>query len=117
MAEASRSYFDRLNRRQIDATTAEAILAEVVYVLTSGVLYDLAREDVRDKLRVLLQLNGWALPDRPTWLRALDLYRDWPRLSFPDCLALAHVEVKRLRAVISFDRALSRVPGIVREEP
>lgn len=100
-----------------EATTSEAIIAEVVFTLTSKNLYALDRQRVHDLVQPIIELKGLRLPDRAVFLRALSLFVAHRAISFPDALAAAHVEVRGYDAILSFDRGFDRVAGIRRDEP
>ena len=92
-------------------TTSDAVLAEVVFVLTSKRGYGRERADVAQRLRVLLSLKGCRSPLRRSWLRALDIWETRNALSFVDALAAAHVEQSG-DELGTFDQALRKHPGI-----
>src|SRR5437867_3085655 len=71
------------------ATLPEAVLVETVQVLSSKRLYNVSREEIRTRLGVVLRLRGVKLPQKRTYLRALDLCVEYARLSFVDALCVA----------------------------
>jgi predicted nucleic acid-binding protein len=99
------------------ATTCEAVICEVVYVLASRVSYNLPRVDIQARLAPALGLSGLKLSHRSTYLRALDLYVNHPALDFEDALCVAHMERAGISEIESYDRDFDRVPGITRHEP
>lgn len=107
----------RLRSGEEEATTSEAIIAEIVFTLVSKKLYALNRRQVHDLLQPIIELKGLRLPDRGVFLRALSLFVAHRALSFPDALAAAHVETRGYDAVLSFDRGFDRIPGMRRDEP
>lgn len=118
-AEACRALFQRLDRRAEQATTSEAVLAEVVYVLSarSGVGYGLAPAEVAGRLKPLLSVAGLRLAHKRWLNRALDLYAAQPFLDFEDALSLAHMERQGLTVATSYDRDFDKIPGVTRQEP
>jgi len=116
-AERVAALLHRLRNGEEEATTSEAIIAEVVYTLMSKNLYALDRQQVHDLLQPIIELKGLRLSDRGVFLRALSLFAAHRTLSFPDALAAAHVETRGYDAVLSFDRDFDRIPGIRRDEP
>lgn len=102
------------NRRLV--TTTEAVLAEVVYVLSSTALYNVARPVIRQRLTDILALPGLRLANKSVYRRALDLYAS-VNLDFTDCLIVARMEHAKLTDVLSFDRGFEKIPGITRVEP
>jgi len=97
-------------------TTSEAVIVEVVYVLSSRALYNLPRTDIRFHLTNIISLRGLKLPHKRTYLRALALYAG-TNMDFVDALNVAHMERQRIATIVSFDRDFDSVPGIHRREP
>jgi predicted nucleic acid-binding protein len=116
-AKAAIALFERLARGQETATTVEAILAEVCYVLSSRAHYHLNPSEIAQRLRPLLLLRGLKLPHKRTHLEALELWSANPFLDFEDALLAAHARRLRLSSITSFDTDFDRLPGVVREEP
>lgn len=98
------------------ATTAEAVIAEVVYVLSSKTLYNVPRPTIRQRLIAIIDLPGLRLPNKPIYRRALDLYAT-TNLDFVDCVVVAQMERAKLTRLLSFDRDFDTIPGITRVEP
>ncbi len=115
-AQACFDLFLRAERNEIKLTTSEAVIAEVVYVLSSKQLYNLPREQIRGLLRPLLSLPGLKLAPRRMYLRALDLYATYP-IDFEEALLVAQMERQKVTEVYSYDRDLDQVDGITRLEP
>ena len=97
-------------------TTTEAVVAEVVFVLSSKRLYNLPREKIRELLYPLLKLPGLRLPQRKTLLRALDLYVSY-QTDFEDALVVAQMERQKISELYSYDREFDDMSGITRLEP
>lgn len=116
-SEACLRLFQRVQRGQETVTTTEAIVAEVVYVLSSPSLYRLAHDEVAARLRPLLSLRGLRLPHKRTYSRALDLYATHGFLDFEDALAVAHMEREGISEIVSYDKDFDRVAGVTRSEP
>jgi predicted nucleic acid-binding protein len=115
-AQACFELFQQAEANEISLTTTEAVIAEVVYVLSSTRLYNLEYGEIRARLYPLLSLKGLRLPDRQTILRALDLYVAY-RVDFEDALVVAHMERQKINEVYSYDRAFDRVSEVKRLEP
>ncbi len=115
-AEACLRLFQDAQRNQVTLVTSEAVVAEVVYVLSSKELYDLAREEIRRRLYPLLSLPGLKLPYRKMYLRALDLYFTFS-LDFEDAIIVAQMERQKIKEIYTYDRDFDRVPGVKRLEP
>ena len=119
-AKAKNCYelFRRVQRGEEELTTCEAIVAEVVYVLSSPRLpYRLNHGEIRARLLPILTLRGLRLPQRRLCLRALDVYATSPSLDFENALAVAHMERHEITEIVSYDRDFDRVAGLRRTEP
>jgi len=115
-ARACLELFQRAARGEVALFTTETIVAEIVYVLSSPRLYNLTREDIRQRLMPLLTLSGLRMPNRWVALRAMELYESEP-VDFEDALAVAHMEQQDIETIISYDRDFDRFPQIIRREP
>jgi predicted nucleic acid-binding protein len=113
---ASLALFKRAERGEVDLVTSEAIVAEVVYVLSSNVLYKLVRADIVKLLKPMLDIRGLKIDRKPDVLAALNLY-ETSRLDFEDCLAIAHSMRRTKGRIYSYDRDFDRVSGVQRLEP
>lgn len=116
-ATACYQLLHRVDLGQEQVTTCEAVIAETVYVLSSRSTYNLSRSSIRERLRPILTLAGLRLPEKRTYLLALDLYVAHPKLDFEDALIVAHMHDGDIQEVISYDGDFDRVPGIRRIEP
>ena len=116
--QATRAYhvFQQLETGQQTAVMCEGVLVEAVQVLSSKRLYNVPRQDIRTHLSTIIQLQGLKLPNKRTYLRALDLYAS-TTLDFVDVLIVAHMERSKIRSVLSFDHGFANLPGITRTEP
>ena len=117
-AQACYQLFQRVQRGEEELATCEAIVAEVVYVLSSPRLpYRLDHAQIRARLLPILTLRALKLPHKLVCLRALDVYASSGRLDFEDALAVAHMERRGTREIVSYDRDFDRVAGLRRVEP
>jgi predicted nucleic acid-binding protein len=115
-AQACYQLFLSAQRNEVALTTSEAVIAEVVYVLSSKQLYNLPREQIRALLYPLLTLRGFKLSGREIYLRALDVYAS-SDLDFEDAIAVAHMERHQLSEIYSYDRHFDQMSGLTRLEP
>ena len=115
-AQACYQLFLSAQRNEVALTTCEAVIAEVVYVLSSKQLYNLPREQIRALLYPLLTLRGLKLSGREVYLRALDVYAT-SDLDFEDAIAVAHMERHQLSEIYSYDRHFDQMSGLTRLEP
>lgn len=116
--KAARAYelLQRIEQGTQRATTTEAVLTEIVYVLSAKRLYNLPRPIIRQRLTELLDLRGLRLRHKPVYRRALDLYAS-TGLDFEDCVIVGQMEHERLTRLASFDTGCDGIPGITRIEP
>ena len=113
---ACSALFARVGRGDAAITTSEAVLAEVLYVLTSPRQYGLTPADAAALLELILAMRGLRLPGKRLYRRALDLFVTYPGLGFEDALTVAPLQQTGQR-LLSYDADFDGVPGIVREEP
>ncbi len=117
-AAASYQLFQRVQHGEEELFTCEAVVSEVVYVLSSPQSsYRLTHEEIRDRLLPLLTLRGLRFPQKQVCIRALDIYAGAPFLDFEDALAVAHMQNVGATEIVSYDRDFDRIPGITRVEP
>lgn len=116
-AAACRRFWQQIAQGQETAATAEAVIAEVCYVLSSPRLYHVSHVEITARLRPLLSLRGLKLPHKRSFLRALELYALHTFLDFEDALEVAHMERLGLQDILSYDTDFDRVPGVQRVEP
>ena len=117
-AEACYRLFQRVKSGEEELYTCEAIITEVVYVLSSSrAPYRLGHEEIRSRLVPILTLRGLRLPQKRIYLQALDLYAAFPFLDFEDALAAAHMEHRGIAEIVSYDKDFDRLPGVERVEP
>jgi predicted nucleic acid-binding protein len=117
-AQAKRAYalFQEVEHGTRQVTTADIVLAEVVYVLASKALYHLPRADIKAKLTTILSLTGFVLPGKRTWKRALELYAA-TTLDLADAYLAAISERSHDKTIISFDRDFKNLTGVTYREP
>lgn len=93
---------------------ADLVVAECVYVLES--FYEVERGRVAELMRAAIALPSISVTDRPTLLRALEVY-ELERLDFAEAYLVAAAETTGVGAVLSFDRAIDRVATVDRIAP
>ncbi len=107
----------RLDSGDEEVEMSEAVMSEVVYVLSSRSHYSLTHEDIRARLVPVISLRGLRLPNKAIYRRALDIFVDVPALDFEDALNVAYMQSKGITELYSYDRGFDRIPGITRIEP
>jgi predicted nucleic-acid-binding protein len=106
-------FFERAARGEETFITTEAVIAEVLYVLTSRHLYAFSREDAYDSVTRLLTLSGCRIENPQDVLSALGTWRDTVSISFVEALCLTIARQRRLD-LVTFDTALARAAGTQR---
>jgi predicted nucleic acid-binding protein len=111
--DVAAALFEAIERGDEQATTSEAVLAEVAFVLASKRQYHLSPETIAAYLGPIIRLPGLHLPRgrKRLYLRALDIWVTKPRLGFVDALTAATVEESDVR-LATFDRDFSALPGV-----
>ena len=94
---------------------ADVAICEVVFVLSKR--YKSERVDVRDAMVPLIGLPSVVLPGKRMMIEAFDLWVREAGLSFVDCYQLCLARQLGLSGVITFDKKMSRLPGVERIEP
>ncbi len=88
-------------------------LGEVVFVLASR--YRLSRTEIANALEPIVNLEGFLVPDKDRYMRALDLYGT-TITHFGDACACAAALEECEGRLLSFDKGLSGVDGVQRTE-
>lgn len=115
-AEACFELFQKAKLGEEALTTSETVIGEVVFVLSAKDLYNLPRDEIRNRLYPLFSVPGLKLRHRKMYLRALDLYTAHP-IDFEDALIIADMEHRSIKEVYSYDRELDRAATVKRLEP
>lgn len=115
-AQACFELFKKAEKNEITLITTEAVISEVVYVLSSKRLYNLSHSEIRSLLYPILSLKGLKLANRKMYLRTLDLYATYS-LDFEDCLVVAQMERQNITEIYTYDRDFDRISNITRLEP
>jgi predicted nucleic acid-binding protein len=105
----------RIARGEETVRLADTVVFEAVFTLER--FYRVPRSAIRDALQPILHLPGVILPGKTAYSRVFDLYVGSAGLSFADCFQIVLAQRLNLRSIISFNRAIDRVPGVTREEP
>jgi len=114
MAARASALFHDIAAGIITVTVEDIVLAEVVWTLRS--FYRVERIRIADQLIELIADDNIVNSDKPSLSLALTLYRQY-NLGFADAILAARSLTQGDTEIISFDRGISRVPGVVRREP
>jgi len=96
--------------------TCEAVIAEVIYVLSSPSLYNLPRDKTSSLLLPIINLKGIKLPQKRLYIKALDIYSS-KNIDFEDALIVAYMERRKIKEIYSYDRDFDKVEELKRLEP
>ncbi len=117
-AEACYQLLQRASRGVETLLTCEAIITEVVYVLSSKrAPYKLTHDEIRSRLTPIIAIRGLRLPQKHIYINALNIYAEHRSFDFEDALAFAHMQHEGITEIISYDRDFDLVPDIQRVEP
>jgi predicted nucleic acid-binding protein len=116
-ARATRALFQRIRRGAEIGATSEAVVAEIVYVLSSPRWYRFTHADISARLRPLIALRGVRMSHKRTVLHALNVYAAHAFLDFEDALTVAHMKRLGITEVLSYDSDFDRIDSTQRIEP
>lgn len=113
-AARAEKLFEALERGQVTLILPELVLGEVVWTLQS--FYGAAPRAIAEVLVPFLAQERLRIAEKEVALEALTLFAG-ENTSFADALLAAYARKRGPRRVYSFDRRLSRLPGLERLEP
>ena len=116
--DVAAALFEAVERGEEEATTSEAALAEVAFILASKRQYNLPAADIAAYISPIIRLPGLRLPRgrKRIYLRALEIWSERTSLGFVDALTAATVEHSELR-LATFDGDFDGLPNIRRWQP
>jgi len=117
LSQRAHAFLKRVEAGTETVLLTEGVLVEAVQVLSSRVLYNRPRPEIRQRLAAIVNLRGVRLSNKRLYLRALDLYATSPALDFVDALLVVFAEREHPPTVVSFDQDFDHVPSIRRQEP
>lgn len=115
-AENCYELFQKVKRGEIELLTCEAVITEVVYVLSSHSLYNLPRDEICSLLTPIINLNGLKLPQKRLYTQALGIYAA-KNIDFEDALCFAYMEKRQIKEIYSYDSDFDKLREIKRLEP
>jgi len=96
---------------RVAATTSEAVVAEVAYMMGGPRFFGRDAHLVAATLAAILSSRSLEFPTKAVCQRALDIWAARPGLGFVDSLSVANVERHDVQ-LASFDRQLLRSSGV-----
>ncbi len=110
LADRATEILDAADDHRVILVVVPLVLAEVVYVLESA--YKWTRESIANQLLEIVAASVLDFNDREAVIQTLKWYRDVPKLDFADAYVGAVALGRGHGRVVSFDRDLTRLPGI-----
>ena len=117
LSQRALAFFQEIEAGRRRVTLPEGVLCEVAFALSSPRMYNVDRVTIRTRLLSILRLPHLQMANKRVYLRALDLFVEYSRLSFVDALCIAYAERSEDKTVISFDRDFRNLPDLVWEQP
>lgn len=114
-AAAVYDLLQKVKNKELEVTISEIVVVEIVQILSSKILYDLPRNEIRKRLKAVLLLDKLKLENKSVYLLALDLYTQY-NIDFADCIIAAKVQIGNFKALYSYDQDFDKIEGINRKE-
>lgn len=109
-AEAVRTL---LKKTKDELLLPDVIIAELVWLL--GSFYKMTNEEISERLNGLLAIRTLKI-NRSLISRTIEVYGSI-HISWIDAYACALVQLKEANGIYSYDKGLSKIPGVKRQEP
>jgi predicted nucleic-acid-binding protein len=94
--------------------TTDLVIAEIVWVLES--YYELAKNDVREKIEKILNTSNLFCPQKDIILNALNVYTE-KNIDYIDAFNAMTLREKGIEVLYSYDPHFDRIDGLTRLEP
>jgi len=113
-AERARALIHRIRDGREEVYMPDIALADVVWTLHR--FYKRTRQEIRDVLLPILEMNGLRMRDKATVIYAVLLFAELG-IDFSDALIAAEMLRSGREEIYTYDRDFDRVPGLRRVEP
>jgi len=113
MHDEARDLLMGASRGEYHLFAPTAVIAEVMYVLTSKANYGLGATAACALLEPILRIDQLVIEDKPQVIRALSIWLDYPSLGFVDSLVAAMTE-RPGDVLASFDKHFDRLSHLPR---
>jgi predicted nucleic acid-binding protein len=113
MHESAKRLFESANRGEVELYVPTAVIAEVIFVLTSRANYGLDEESATRLLEPFLKIEALHIENKAEVVHALSLWNEYPKLGFVDALVAA-IAMRPGGVLASFDNDFRRLGGIDR---
>jgi predicted nucleic acid-binding protein len=118
MHDIASDLFRAAARGDLQVTTTEVVLHEVLFVLTSKKHYSLPIAEAVELLLPLITLEDFKFEqgEKMIYLRAFDILAESPGLEFADAVIAARAQRQGI-PLATFDEPLGRLPFVIRWHP
>jgi len=113
-ADACERLFKKAVEKEEILFTTDLVIAEIIWVLES--YYELAKQDVQDKVEKILNTPNLICPGKSLILEALILYAE-KNIDYIDAYNAQVMKNIEIEAVYSYDNHCDRIDWVKRMEP
>jgi predicted nucleic-acid-binding protein len=114
-AQSVLSTIKQVKAKQVELIVTEAVLIEIIHILSSKRLYNLEREEIKKLLVSLLVLENIKVDHKKLYFQALDMYVT-RSIDFTDCILAVKSLHPEIDGVYSYDKDFDTLDGVVRVE-
>lgn len=114
MAEAARHLLAKVERGEEKVVTSPLVVFETVFTLQRT--YGVSRERIGAMVSAIISLPGIRFAEKQLCLEALDVFVQH-RISFADAYTVAHMKVRGITVINSWDSDFDKVEGVIRIAP
>ncbi|MGH2551004.1 MAG: PIN domain-containing protein [Thermomicrobiales bacterium] len=116
--DSATALLSAVERGEETITTSEVVIHEICYVLGSTLHYGLSAQDIVSYVTPILKLRGFRFPrgDKAVYLRAMEIFAEFPKLEYSDSLIAARAERLGI-PLATFDKRLARLPQLTLWQP
>jgi len=105
----------RVKAKEIELFVTEAVLVEIIHILSSKRLYNLERDEIKRLLISILVLENIKVDHKKLYFQALDIYIT-RSIDFTDCILAVKSLHSEIDGVYSYDEDFDKLEGVVRVE-
>jgi predicted nucleic acid-binding protein len=118
MQDTASNLFLQIEAGNMEATTSELVLHDVLSFMTAKQHYNVPVEQAVDMIEYAIRMRGFQLAagEQSTYLRALALWKSRPSLGFADLVIAARCEINGWE-LATFDEQLGSLPNLTRWNP
>ncbi len=109
-AEVVYRLLQKVRGKEVELHISEVVITEIVHILSSKVLYNLPRGEIKNKLQPLLFLENLKLPNKKIYFKALDFYSEY-NIDFVDCVIASKVLDNDFK-LISFGKDFEKIQEV-----